>query len=196
MPLKGLVPWNKGLGIITKCTCQFCGKQFELPEPQVKRRRGIYCGRECFYNAKKKFGRRVQITTLYQQGKPIKQIAVELGILPSTVSSMISYMKLADRQGDGVYSQVHKYRLKRLLSEQYNVQSCEICGYDRITEIAHVLERKNGGTYILDNCILLCPNCHHLFDHNRLSEVEKDKLAKISRLNGNLKRRLGYVTIQ
>lgn len=42
--------------------------------------------------------------------------------------------------------------------------TCERCGYDvlSILVVHHVKERKDGGTNVLNNLELLCPNCHAL----------------------------------
>ena len=83
--------------------------------------------------------------------------------------------------------------LRHILKEQYGVDSCELCGYIRITEVAHIIEKRNGGKYLANNCLLLCPNHHHLFDHSLLKLEEIKKLQAIDRLNGNLQGRLNYV---
>jgi len=194
--VKGQKPWNFGTEVIAERTCQFCGKHFTIPERALKRDRGIFCSKDCFFKAKIKYGKRDQIVALYQQGKTYKEIGEELGIVPATVGGQIYRMKLADRYGDGVIAPTgHKNSLINILKEQYGVEQCELCGYSRAVEIAHIIEKRNGGNYIVTNCILLCPNCHYLFDSNKLTDIEKGKLTEISRLNGNLKGRLDYVTL-
>ena len=189
---KGHTPWNKGIKIILNRQCQFCGAAFQIAQSQINReahRSGTYCSLQCFYNAKKKFGRQAQAKQLYDAGKSYKEIAENMGIMPSTVAGIIYRMKIADRYGDGIFMSSTRNRMRRLLADD-GIVGCELCDYSRTTDVAHIIERKNGGTYLKDNCIVLCPNCHHLFDYNMLTETEKDKLRKISRLNGNLERRL------
>jgi len=188
---KDNIPWNKGNEVIAERTCQFCGKHFTIPQRVLKRGRGIYCSKDCFYKAKIKYGKRDQIVALYQQGKTYKEIGGELGIVPATVGGQIYRMKLADRYGDGIVAPTGSQNaLKNILKKEYGIDQCELCGYSRTIEIAHIIEKRNGGHLIASNCILLCPNCHYLFDSERLTDIEKSKLLAISRLNGNLKGRL------
>ena len=194
--VKGQKPWNLGTGVIADCTCQFCGKHFQLPEREVKRGRGQYCSKDCFYKAKIKYGKRDQIVALYQQGETYKEIGEELGIMPATVGGQIYRMKLADRYGDGVITHTgSKNALQNILKKHYGIEECELCGYGRAVEIAHITEKRNGGRFVVSNCILLCPNCHYLFDRNMLTSPERHKLLSINRLNGNLKGRLGKCPI-
>jgi hypothetical protein len=53
---------------------------------------------------------------------------------------------------------------------------CQVCGETRITNYCHVLPQSDGGPEHPDNYIYLCPTHHHLFDHNRLSKEEWDKI--------------------
>lgn len=189
--VKGQKPWNFGTAVIAERTCQFCGKHFTIPERALKRDRGIYCSQDCFYKAKIKYGKRDQIVTLYQQGKTYQEIGQQLGIVPATVGGQIYRMKLADRYGDGIVAPTgHKSSLINILKKHYGIEQCELCDYSRAVEVAHITEKRNGGRLIASNCILLCPNCHYLFDYGVLTDTEKGKLLKINRLNGSLKGRL------
>lgn len=187
----GQKPWNKGTAQMDECICKMCDKHFSMLRSQVIRDgRGKFCSKKCFYDAKKKFSRRVQVEALYEQGKTYREMAAILGIPQNTVSSMVYYLKLNNRYGDAVTSKRAMPTIKNILKEDYGVDSCELCGYSRVIEMAHIVERKNGGEYLINNCLLLCPNCHHLFDYNMLAGTEKHKLLSIDRLNGNLKGRL------
>lgn len=186
-------PWNYGTKMMVDRTCECCGSVFQIAAAQAKRmahHTGRFCSKRCFYEAKKNLSLRSQIQPLYKEGKTLRQIADILGINRNAVSGQISRMKIADRFGDGIYSKVSSQRARRFLKDYFGVQGCELCGYTRFVELAHVTERKNGGQSTLDNCLLLCPSCHRLFDYNMLADEEKAKLLAIARLNGNLARRL------
>jgi len=190
---KGSKPWNYGTKVMTTLNCQLCGKEFQISQSQLKREThhsGRFCSKKCFYAFKVKHSLREQIRPLYENGKTYKEIGQELNLPPFTVGSQVYRMKIKDRYGDGINSFTSKKRLRHLLKEYHQVDGCELCGYSRTIEIAHIVETKNGGGHFMDNCIVLCPNCHHLFDHNMLNEDEKKGLRKIARLNGNLERRL------
>ena len=54
---------------------------------------------------------------------------------------------------------------KRTISKILNRanKGCSICGWNESTcDIHHIIERKNGGTDILSNLIIVCPNCHRV----------------------------------
>jgi len=188
-------PWNYGLGKWVTKICQFCGKEFEIREKEAARGRGKYCSKECFYNAKKKFSKRRKVYELYLQGLSYKEIGKMLNMNPHTVAYYVYVQKLCNRYGDGIVSTATKGRLKRLLGEQ-GINECELCGYNRVVEIAHVIPRTQGGKMLLNNVLLLCPNCHHLFDHDLLYDEEKRKLLAIERVQKALKERWGISDAQ
>lgn len=190
---KGRKPWNYGTKVMLDRDCEFCGGHFQIAQSQLSRiahRSGRFCSKECFYKAKRKYGRTSQAQKLYEEGKTYKEIASEMGILPATVASIIYRAKIADRYGDGIFNSATRQRVKQLLRDKYGIRECELCGYNRATDLAHIIEKKNGGEYLLSNCLLLCPNCHHLFDYNMLTDIEKNKLRRIARLSSNLQGRL------
>ena len=41
-------------------------------------------------------------------------------------------------------------------------KKCVLCGYDRVVQIHHIIQRSKGGSEKLSNLITLCPNCHRL----------------------------------
>ena len=191
---KGCIPYNKGTKVMLDRECEFCSKPFQIAQSALSRiahRSGHFCSRKCMYASRVKNSLREKIRPLYEQGKAYKEIGSELNLNPQTIGSQVYRMKIADRYGDGIFSTASKKGIRAILRDDYGIENCELCGYERTIEIAHVLEQKNGGDYLLDNCLLLCPNCHHLFDHKLLDQSEIDKLKKITRLNGNLARRLG-----
>lgn len=60
-------------------------------------------------------------------------------------------------------------------------ESCLICGEDRLTEVCHIESRKDGGKYLEENILFLCPLHHKLFDRNMLNQNEKKILEKYLR---------------
>ena len=54
---------------------------------------------------------------------------------------------------------------------------CEICGFDRYVERAHILPAKHGWKLTKQNCLLLCPNHHRVFDNGR--GFTNEELAKL-----------------
>jgi len=53
---------------------------------------------------------------------------------------------------------------------------CEICGFDRAHNLAHIIPSYKGGALKEENMFNLCPNHHYLFDNYELTKSEWDKL--------------------
>lgn len=51
-------------------------------------------------------------------------------------------------------------------------KSCEICGENRSTDRCHILPARLGGGAEVNNCLILCPTHHRLFDRFMLSRNE------------------------
>ena len=89
--------------------------------------------------------------------------------------SWVGLKKLEDRSGIKV--PLHTPPIQTFLPKQSNsFQPCQVCGESRITHYCHIFPRSDGGREDPDNYIYLCPTHHHLFDHNRLSKEEWDKI--------------------
>lgn len=55
------------------------------------------------------------------------------------------------------------------------VEECQICGEKRAVQKCHIMPSHLGGNR-RDNLITLCPTHHFLFDHNRLSRGEFERI--------------------
>lgn len=180
--------WNKGIDNKIERVCESCGKTFKVYPSALKNNghSGRFCSRQCYFDGCTHWAERTQILELSDRGKSWREIASIMGIKPKQVTDALRNAKV---RGGKTLPSMGRHRLCTVLNEDYGVRSCEICGFDRITQIAHILEVNKGGRYYPDNCLLLCPNCHCLFDHNMLTDSERHKLLDINRLNGNLRRR-------
>jgi len=65
---------------------------------------------------------------------------------------------------------------KQSRSYHKSYKPCEVCGEDRVTHYCHIIPRSEGGVEDEKNYLYLCPNHHHLFDNNRLSKEEWQKI--------------------
>jgi HNH endonuclease len=54
--------------------------------------------------------------------------------------------------------------------------ACDICGFNRCIEKAHIIPACMGGSEAAENLLGLCPNCHTLFDRFLLSVEEMVKI--------------------
>jgi len=184
--------WNKGIDNRIERECASCGKKFKIYPSLLKTHthNGNFCSRQCYYDACTHWAERAQMVDLSAKGKTAQEIGIIMGIPSNDVPLRLRRLRV---RGGKALPSMGQHRLRTVLKESYGIDACEICDYKRITEVAHILEVSKGGRFYPDNCLLLCPNCHSLFDHNGLTQSEKDKLLAISRLNSNLTRRLDYV---
>jgi len=54
--------------------------------------------------------------------------------------------------------------------------ACQICGFNRSVDAAHIIPAHKGGSYHESNLVALCPNHHRLFDRFKLTQEEAEKL--------------------
>ncbi len=162
---KGRTAHNRVPRVIVNCF--LCGREVEKRQWDVDRSERLYCSPEC-----RRLGRPSPVTDravkLYDSGMSLRDISVAMGHTMGTTASLIYKAKNGIRNGLGktaTKSKLPKY--------------CELCGYDRIVEVAHITPVRKGGKYSFDNCLALCPNCHHLFDHGKLTETEQATLENI-----------------
>lgn len=64
-----------------------------------------------------------------------------------------------------------KKELRRQLIER-DGECCYLCGSKTRLDIHHIIFKRNGGKYTLENCVLLCWECHHVKLHKN-KENEK-----------------------
>ncbi len=98
---------------------------------------------------------------------PYKEMAARLGVRLSKVSALLRRVKY------GTIAQSPKAFVADFLPKH-----CELCGYSRVVEMAHIIAKAKGGTNDLHNFLALCPNCHYLFDNLKLT-VEEDRTIVI-----------------
>lgn len=71
---------------------------------------------------------------------------------------------------------IENFLEKQACSYSKVYKPCEICEENRVTHYCHIIPRSEGGPDDETNYIYLCPIHHHLFDHNRLSKEEWQKI--------------------
>lgn len=70
-----------------------------------------------------------------------------------------------------------KAKLDRRTGNLFNGGGCEICGYDRRVDRAHILPAKSGWKLAPWNVLRLCPNHHTAFDDGKLTMDELCRLG-------------------
>ena len=114
------------------------------------------------YNTFIRWAKKLNCYTPNQSGKGTKK---------GQYSSRISTQDILD----GKYPDYGTYKLKRrLIQEGYKEDKCELCGWaqkrnpdDEFTPCELHHKDGNSRNHLLDNLIILCPNCHSLTDNYR-----------------------------
>jgi PIN like domain len=57
---------------------------------------------------------------------------------------------------------INMYKVRFVLNQMYEGK-CQICGLENLGEICHVQPISNGGSFGIENTLLLCPNHHNMF---------------------------------
>lgn len=86
-------------------------------------------------------------------------------------------------------------RIYRKMTKEFEDSVCEVCGDDRVLNIAHIIPRADNGSDEKWNLMRLCANHHQLFDQGMLLKEEfftidwnsKDKRASDYALSIRLK---------
>ena len=139
---KGQKAWNKQN--IYK-TCIVCGKKFKTTKSRFNQQK--FCSKECQYKYKRKDTKRFKIYNLYKQGKTYREIADLIGMKIGSICHYIYTEGLRERWGNDISGFSYREALKKKLG----IKECELCGYNRITEVAHIIEanRNEDGTVAL-----------------------------------------------
>ena len=61
---------------------------------------------------------------------------------------------------------------KRKVFQELNIDGCEVCGEDRTLDFAHIKPAKEGGPIEKENCLVLCPTHHRVYDSGQMTEEE------------------------
>lgn len=148
-------------------SCAKCSKKFIRSEKSLSKVQSTYCSRECFITDKNHpkilNSKTKQILDLINQGLTHKEISKLTGFKMGSIASCLNRALYRNQPGCSFPTIRKKFLLNK---------SCQICGFDRIVEAAHIIPVSKKGLNTFDNLLALCPNHHHLFDHNRLEENE------------------------
>lgn len=145
--------------------CEFCGSPFAsvVRKGRAKRR---FCSRRCTNEA---------LTKRIEKSCPIctKKFTTPPSQYRVTCSKACS-QRWKTKSLEQASPKVALVKLrKKILSERPAI--CQLCGEDRYVEIAHIFPRRNGGPNTSENLLVLCGNCHKLYDHG---DINRDDLLR------------------
>jgi len=156
--------------------CQTCRKIFKKSKKTITDKHpGKYCSRYCQSTGRRKSNTKInQVLELVKKGLKNREISVLTGYPMGSIGSWLN--KSLYRRTD-IGTSFNTIRNKFLKGKV-----CYICGFSRIVEAAHIIPASKGGPNSEDNLLALCPNHHHLFDHNRLLDDEYNKIKSVVEL--------------
>lgn len=149
-------------------TCLICKK--EVKTILSRKEKHKFCSKICASSGKLS-PKMNEVINLYKAGLKMREISVQLNKPLGTIGGMIYRYNIKNRFG---HPEFNKTIIKRQLPN-----FCELCGYTRVIELAHIIPRSKGGQHRISNYLSLCPNCHYLFDQNLLVEEERIKISKV-----------------
>ena len=154
-------------------TCEVCYKEFTVTHSALKTRPCKYCSKACsdigLKNKRKGEGKMLKCVELAKQGLTIREISEKTGYPRGSVSSYLNKAKFRKIKGKS-YCTISK-KLKQ------KVGKCEICGFNRTLDAAHIIPARDGGDLSESNTVILCPNHHRLFDTKKLTLEEAEKIS-------------------
>lgn len=150
--------------------CKTCKEEYEVRPSREDESK--FCSRECYHSGQKRgktshSDRRVDYIEFDCTGcgKKIEKPPSRANRSERQFCSQECYLSWNSKHQ-------RKSSGKRQRKREKEKASCEICGYDRFIEMAHIIPSKDGGTYHKNNILFLCPNHHRLLDHRKINTSE------------------------
>ena len=150
--------------------CEVCGKELVRGKYVSKKNWGKqkHCSRQCN-------GKAVQLRDSFTCKKCNKTIVGT----PYSIKNRkychtcnISFFKDRSKKLSEI-TRVGGGTRRKLIQNKVYKNCCEICGFTRFIELAHIIRACDNGSMDPKNIISLCPNHHRLLDNNLLNEEEK-----------------------
>jgi hypothetical protein len=150
--------------------CLFCKNKKEL---QPYRSTAKYCSLNC----------RNEHYRVLAKTDEINSKILELHNDKRTAAQIANFLNLSNaRVRDGLISlginTGHKNSSRPKLAYKFKKNKvCEMCGFERALDAAHIVPHIKGGTMEDSNLLALCPNHHRLFDTKKLTLEEAKKIS-------------------
>jgi len=158
--------------------CLYCDEDFDViasREDDAK-----FCSRECYHS-----GQKAGLTS--HSERRVEYVELTCTGCGEKIKKPPSRANRSERQfcDQSCYLDWNKKTRQKQTGRRARMREkdnsyCEICGFDRFIEMAHIIPSSEGGTYHKNNICMLCPNHHRLLDHGGISSDEISKIeAKI-----------------
>ena len=161
--------------------CKTCGDSFDVIESRADSAK--FCSRECYHE-----GQRIGETS--HSKRRVEYVKVECVSCGDTIEKPPSRANRSERQfcDQNCYLEWNKSYQKKESGRRQRIRDkessdCEVCGFSRYVEMAHIIPASDGGTYHKNNILFLCPNHHRLLDSGKMSGDEFLKIEDKIRLS-------------
>lgn len=161
-----------------KCKCTMCSKEFEINQYDIQHRKLHFCSKDCFnkYLKENKKSTVNKETFCLNCGKSFNIPKGSRGKFCCIECSVAYKVKQSEQKIlNGI--RVSERVLKNYLMKQYKQCMNPECKWNWTNTNNPVLElhHKDGNhlNNTLENCILLCPNCHSLTDNYKFKKRHK-----------------------
>ena len=144
--------------------CLYCKKQITVYLCDHNRGRGKFCNPKCSccYNNKK---RSKIILSCVVCGSEFKSKANHAKYCSNKCRRKVSCQLSKDRRREGK----DRYHLAEKVRKIFGKLACFVCGWEESScDVHHVIPKRDGGSDVLSNLTILCPNHHRLADRGDL----------------------------
>lgn len=149
----GPIPWRAGQA--SRDTARFCGNLCKFAWQRRPENAPNYAGA-------------LQVTTCQAPGCG-QEFSYYPSVQPNATacspacrSALHSVKMTGRRPSKGVYAGKESFRIA---ARQEFFDRCSLCGWaEAPCDVAHIVSRKDGGTDMIGNVTMLCPNHHRMFD--------------------------------
>lgn len=161
---------KKDTAVYIERVCQTCSKIFKKSKGTINEKHPAkYCSKYCTTTGRKLSNSKTNTCLeLANKGFNNKEISKITGFKMGSIASCLNRAKFRRNIVGISFNSIRNKFLKNKV--------CEICGFNRIVEACHIIPASKQGPNTPENLLALCPNHHHLFDHNRLTEEEFNKI--------------------
>jgi len=150
--------------------CKTCGDEFSVKKSREDSAK--FCSRGCYHKGQK-------LGKTSHSERRVDYIEVTCTGCGKTLEKTPSRAKRSERQfcSQDCYLKWNKSHQEKQVGRRQRMREkeekrCDVCGWDRFLEMAHIVPSRDGGTYHKNNILFLCPNHHRLLDHGGLSSNE------------------------
>lgn len=117
---------------------------------------------------------------LSNEGIPYRVLAEKYSVSPGVVMRRMKEVgHVAPKNKQKRYAEFQSVSLsKKRVLNNLGITVCQVCGESRALDYCHIVPASEGGPVAEDNCLVLCPTHHRLFDNDSLAPDERRMIAR------------------